>query len=48
MSAIRRRWRARSPPSLKTVNIEVRPIHHRCAHRVRAHLFQLLDVAVNL
>jgi transposase len=25
--------------SIKTVDIEVRPIHHRCAHRVRAHVF---------
>jgi hypothetical protein len=25
--------------SLKTVDLEVRPIHHRRAHRVRAHLF---------
>jgi transposase len=25
--------------SLKTVDIEVRPIHHRRPHRVRAHVF---------
>jgi Transposase DDE domain len=25
--------------SIKTVDIEVRPIHHRCAHRVHAHVF---------
>ena len=31
-----------SPSSLKTVDLHVRPIHHRTADRVRAHVFLCL------
>ena len=33
------RGRARAFRSLKTVDLKIRPIHHRLEHRVRAHIF---------
>jgi transposase len=34
--------------SMKTVDLDVRPIHHRLATRVRAHVFLCMLISVRL